>query len=376
MSFLKSLKGYLKFLMIEKKNKDKINIYIYSEGLNYRNYFFNILKRLKNNKNICVLYFTSDEKDLIPIDKDIIPIYIGDGLIRILFFKRLECHLMLMTLTDLGNHEITKTKLCKKYAYIFHSLVSTHKTYNKNSFNNYDIIFCNGEYQKKEIEKTEKIYNLKKKEIYNTGYPYIEFLESKIQKYKLQKTVLFAPSWFKEKEDLLESYGVEIIQTVLKSNKIVLRPHPQSLLRSKKILKKINNMFFNKNNFEYNQDIFNINPVFESSLLITDNGGLALEYSLILKKPVIYINYKEKIHNKDWKMLNIEPIEDVFKRNFGEIVYIENLKNLNMIIEKTLSDLRIKEKYNNFIDEYEILTKKPSIKIEKIIKKKFNLNEN
>ena len=64
---------------------------------------------------------------------------------------------MLMTLTDLNNHELKKSKNCKTYAYIFHSLVSAHKTYNKNAFNNYDIIFVNGEYQKKELIKLEEI---------------------------------------------------------------------------------------------------------------------------------------------------------------------------------------------------------------------------
>ena len=134
-------------------------------------------------------------------------------------------------------------------------------------------------------------------------------------------------------------------------------------------------MFTNENNFEYNQDIFNISPVFESSLLITDNGGLALEYALILKRPVIYINFREKIHNKDWKTLNIEPIEDAFKRNFGQIVNVENIKDINMIIDKTLNNFRFNKNYINFIDKYQIMAKKPSIEIEKIIKKKFHLNE-
>ena len=71
--------------------------------------------------------------------------------------------MMVMTLTDLGNHHIKRSSKCKNYAYIFHSLVSTHKGYNKKSFNNYDLIFANGEYQKKELEKAEKLYNLKKK---------------------------------------------------------------------------------------------------------------------------------------------------------------------------------------------------------------------
>ena len=74
---------------------------------------------------------------------------------------------MLMTLTDLNNHELKRSLYCKKYAYIFHSLVSTHKTYNKNAFNNYDIIFSNGEYQKNELLRLEEI-NISKKKKYTT----------------------------------------------------------------------------------------------------------------------------------------------------------------------------------------------------------------
>ena len=147
MSFFKSLKGYLNYLKISKSNDKKKSVYIYSEGLNYRNYFIEVINCL-NKKNIRVFYFTSDKKDLDSINEDIKPIFIGKGLIRILFFTSLRCDFMLMTLTDLNNHEL-KDHYCKKYAYIFHSLVSTHKTYNKNAFNNYDIIFSNGEYQKR-----------------------------------------------------------------------------------------------------------------------------------------------------------------------------------------------------------------------------------
>ena len=96
-----------------------------------------------------------------------------------IFFAQLSTDMMIMTLTDLGNHEIKKSKNCKYYAYIFHSLVSTHKGYNKKSFDNYDIIFANGEYQKKELEKAEEIYRLKKKKIFVTGYPYYEYLNEK-----------------------------------------------------------------------------------------------------------------------------------------------------------------------------------------------------
>ena len=162
MSFLKSFKGYLTYLKILKNNEEKKCVYIYSEGLNYRNYFIEIIKSL-HKKNIKVLYFTSDQKDLEAIGENIKPIFIGSGLIRILFFTTLRCHYMLMTLTDLNNHELKKSKNCKTYAYIFHSLVSAHKTYNKNAFNNYDTIFVNGEYQKKELIKLEEINGSRKK---------------------------------------------------------------------------------------------------------------------------------------------------------------------------------------------------------------------
>ena len=81
--------------------------------------------------------------------------------------------MVIMTLTDLDNHEIKKSKFCKNYVYIFHSLASTHKCYTKEAFKNYDIILSNGDYQK-ELEIAEKFLILKK--IFNTGYLYLEEL--------------------------------------------------------------------------------------------------------------------------------------------------------------------------------------------------------
>lgn len=219
MSLFKSLKGYLTYLKISKNNKEKKYVYIYSEGLNYRNYFIEIIKNL-HKKKIEVLYFTSDKKDLELIDENIKPIFIGSGLIRILFFTTLKCEFMLMTLTDLDNHEIKKSKNCKTYAYIFHSLVSAHKTYSKNAFNNYDIIFANGEYQKKELIKLEEINGSKRKKIYITGYSYLEFLKKqKIEKKGVESNILFAPSWSKLSDNLLEKYGSYLINTILKKKK-------------------------------------------------------------------------------------------------------------------------------------------------------------
>ena len=83
MNFIESIKGYLKYLKL-KKTKKKNSVYFFSESLNYRNYYFSIIKQLANKKDITVLYFTSDINDLESIE-GIKPIFIGDGLIRMIF---------------------------------------------------------------------------------------------------------------------------------------------------------------------------------------------------------------------------------------------------------------------------------------------------
>ena len=41
---------------------------------------------------------------------------------------------------------------------------------------------------------------------------------------------------------------------------------------------------------------------------------MALEYVFITKKPVIFIDYKDKVHNKDFKN-KLETLEDNFRKN-------------------------------------------------------------
>ena len=108
--------------------------------------------------------------------------------------------MIIMTLTDLGNHEIKKSKNCKNYVYIFHALVSTRKCYTHTAFDNYDIILCNGEYQEKELRLCEKLFNLKEKKIYNTGYLYFEKLleeRKRLAQKDTKKKILFAVSGIK-----------------------------------------------------------------------------------------------------------------------------------------------------------------------------------
>ena len=344
MNFFLALKNYLFFLKIKKNIKKKI-ICFYSESKNYRNYFEDIVNKIKYSEKYQVFYFTSDEDDVDKFKSGTKPIFIGSGLIRIIFFTFLKCEIMIMTLTDLGNHELKKSKFCKYYIYFFHSLCSTFKSYTKKAFDNYDIIFASGQYQIDEIKKNENIYKLKKKIFYNTGYFYLENLKKKIKQNISDGSVLFAPSWSNSKKnDLLEIFGKKIIKNLLEKNKVYFRPHPQSLVSSKNSIKEILKYFTGYQNFFFNSETIDLEPLNKSSILLTDNGGMCMEYYILYNRPFIYINFKEKIHNLDFNKFSQNTIEEKFKIEFGKKIDVINLDKINTFIDYEIKNFNFDAK--------------------------------
>ena len=367
LNFYQALKGLVKFFSNKSKKK---KIVFYSESKNYRNYFIELILNLKKQSNFEIIYITSDLEDMHLIDNNFEPIFVGSGLFRIIFFTILKCDAMIMTLTDLGNYHIKKSKNCKNYIYIFHSPVSTHLTYRKDAFKNYDIIFSNGEYQKQELLKAEKIYNFPAKKIFNIGYLYYENVNKrKNLNKKLEKNILFAPSWNMSAKNLFNDYSFDIIQNLISSNySVTLRPHPEILKKSPKMLKKIKNEFKNNRKFKLNDNLLDLQPLEESECIVTDNGGVALEYSIIFRKPSLYINYIEKIHNSLYEKLEIEPIENIFKKNFGYEIDIQEIKKIPSLISKAKENFQFKiEKLDDFYAKYISSEKNPSITASTII---------
>ena len=138
--------------------------------------------------------------------------------------------------------------------------------------------------------------------------------------------------------------------------------------KSAKILKKIKNIFQNNKKFKLNDNLLDLSPFDLSQFIITDNGGVGLEYSLIYRKPAMYINYVEKIHNSSHKELNIEPIENLFKKNFAYEINVDDIKNIPKIISKMDESFQLKIKnLDNFYEKYISNDKNPSKKAMQII---------
>ena len=334
--FFESLINLIKFINIDNKKKEFV---FYSESKFYRDHFIDLILNLKKSGQRNIILITSDKDDIIFFKETLTCLYIKNYFILSIFFKILNCKFMIMTLTDLGIH-FQKSKLCKFYVYFFHAIASTHQIYTNSAFKNYDIILSNGEYQSKELRLTEKQFNFPKKEIVNSGYFFLDNIKKKANlKSKEKRHVLFAPSWSYNNENLFNDYGIDVISNLLSKNFILtLRPHPEHYKRSKNTINKINKLFFNLKNFFLDKNFSNLKSLEKAEILITDNSSIVFEFMLIFKRPIIYIDYKEKIHNIDRNKIPILTIEEEFKTTFGNKLNINKLKNLADLCENLIKE--------------------------------------
>jgi YidC/Oxa1 family membrane protein insertase len=72
--------------------------------------------------------------------------------------------------------------------------------------------------------------------------------------------------------------------------------------------------------FEYMEQMGETLSLFRSDVLVSDWSAMALEYSLGLEKPVLFIDVPRRIRNPDWQELDIEPMESAIRNKVGEIV--------------------------------------------------------
>jgi len=338
-------------LIIKKKNNSFI---IYSENI----YYFSLYQKIVENisdENIDITYLTSDLDEFRYLQKFKLKKYfIGSGIIRALIFFYIKSNVFLLTLSDLDNYELKRSKNTKYYFYLFHSLQSSHVQYKYNAFKNYDYIFCNGEYHLNEIRKSENLFKFKEKKCILAGNTYFDYLLSKKNSLKNNPTsILVAPSWNLNKKNFLSDYSVELIENILNQNfRCIFRPHPMHYKKNKKILKIIEKKFLNNNNFKFDRERDNLNSLLNSKVLITDNSGIANEFLLVFGRPVVYFNFAQKIHNEDYRKLNIQSFEEKVKNEFGYLIEPKDIRNINDHLNKVISNKINQKILDEFIKKY------------------------
>ena len=331
---------------LEKFNQldlDERSIVFYSESsvLLYP-YAEQIIKELeKKDQKICYVTSSKDDPIFKNENKKIKVFYIGDGSIRSKFFWELKAKVLITTMPDLENYWLKRSIVFPvHYIYLFHTIASTHMVFQKNAFDHFDSIFCVGPYQIQELRATEQLYNLKQKNLVECGSGLIDkLLKSKplhtqqnLASKNNKKKILIAPSW--GKQNLLETVGIDLVKILLDAGyHVTVRPHPMSIKKSSKIIKKIREKFEGNSDFILDTNTSSFEQLFSSYALITDWSGIGFEYAFVCERPVIYVDVPKKAQNKEYDKIQFVPLEVSIRDKIGEIISINNLESMPERIE-------------------------------------------
>lgn len=309
---------FLEYKEVNNLLKQKQQVIFYAESRHYFQYFMPLLRDLLQKK-VQVSYIISDPSDqLLKCPPDGLNVVFVKRMLGFLF-PRLKADVMIMTMPDLGNFLYKRSPGVGTYIYMFHAAVSTHQQYRRDAFKNYDCIFCTGEYQQQEIRRAEDLYGFRVKEIIPYGYPLFEELEKTNPVAGEKPVVLVAPSWFGGCifetciEELLKELAVLPFTVILRSHPEYEKRNKRGFKRIQKLLKTYPNMFID--------DLPDVTErLSKSDTLITDRSGIAFEFAIGTGRPVVFVETALKETNKDWRKLNIEPLENSIRAELGVIV--------------------------------------------------------
>jgi len=332
---------------IEKFNEldlDERSIVFYSESsVILYPYVEEIIRELQNREQkVCYLTSSKDDPILKNKNENVRVFYIGDSeLEKMNFFLRLKAKILIMTMPDLGSFHIKRSKeFPVHYIYTFHSMNSTHMEFQKGAFDEFDSIFCVGQYQVQELRATEQLYNLKQKNLVECGYGLLDkliklrssFPTKKNLLKNNKKNILIAPSW--GKQNLLESSGVELVKILLDAGyHVTVRPHPMTFKKSPKIIKQILEKFEKNTDFLLDTNTSSFEQLFSSYALITDWSGIGYEYAFGCERPVIYVDVPKKAHNKEYEKIGLVPFEISIRDKIGEVISPQNIETIPERIE-------------------------------------------
>ena len=344
MSFFEDFKNLNKYFD-ERDYSDQVTFY--SETSNDWQHLSGIVKELRKKTNFKILYVCSDKNDygLNFKERNFNSYLINNKHLLTWFFKNIKSKVMLMTLPDLNQYYLKRSKHLVHYIYIPHSLSSLHSIYRKGAFDYFDTLFCVGPHHVEEAKKIEKIYKLKQKNLIEFGYSKIDSL---INSYKIFKknednkiTFLIAPTW--GDHCIINNGKVIKVMDHIKSlgHNIILRPHPITVRESKDIINKIISRYENYPNFIYQPSTDNDQTLFESDVLISDWSGVAFEFAFGLKKPVLFVDTLRKFKNTDYNKIGIESFEFYAREMVGEFFDTNKIYTLNNI--NTVNDNQIKK---------------------------------
>ena len=329
---LKILKNILQANEFLRLPKEIRSIVFYSEGKNYWPLFKGLINGILDQSDLYVCYITSgkDDPGFEYNDIHFKSFLTDDGYVRNWLFENMQADMLIMTMPDLNNYQVKRSKYPVHYIYLQHNLLSLHMSYRYGAFDWFDTVFCAGPHHVKEIRCLEEKYNLPKKKILEHGYARLDSIIKHKQPKddKDLKHALFAPSWGHNAVIEL-GLGGQVVEKLLSFGyKVTLRPHPETLKSSSKIINKIIGRHSSNKMFIYEKGVSSLDSFHQSDFMISDWSGAALEYSFGLNKPVIFLDLPKKINNPLYKEIDVIPLEVSVREDIGIVASVDDITPL------------------------------------------------
>ena len=325
----------------EKINNAKIPYLIFSDHKRYWNIFKPICDEFEK-RSIDLVYWTASPDDSALSEKyeHIKVEFIGTGNKVFARLNMLNAGIVLSTTPGLDVLQWKRSKTVDRYIHILHA-VDDPSSYRMFGLDFYDSVLLSGSYQIEQIRYLEQKRNLKEKELSVVGCPYMdtmfERLKNTTQENQEKFTVLLAPSW--GASGILTKYGSKILDALISTGfKIIVRPHPQTLISEKNIIEPLIKKYPNSENFFWNYDNDNFNILNSSDILITDFSGIIFDYSLIFDRPLIYADTSFDTAPYDAAWLDEPMWKFKILPTLGVKLDESQFSDMKSLIEKTVSN--------------------------------------
>jgi len=288
----------------EEKNSEKnIPYVIFSDHKRYWNVFKPICDEYEK-KNIDLVYYTcsSDDPVLTAEYKFIHAEYLGEKNKPYAKLNFLHADIVIATTPNLDVYQWKRSKNVKCYVHIPHT-VDDLAGYRMFGLDYYDVLLAAGTNQEAFARRVEEARpSITKKEIVQVGSLPLDNLKKKYDAASRvindKKVVLVAPSW--GKSGILSRYGDKLISALSKTEyKIIVRPHPQTIVSEQNILKPLEEKY---SNIEWNYDNDNFDVLNKADILISDFSGVIFDYVLVFDKPIIVADteFDTLPYDADW----------------------------------------------------------------------------
>lgn len=322
--------------------KAQRRIVFYSEGKTYWVHLKGLLQTLLAISDLPLCYVSSgaDDPGLTYSHPQLRCFKIDEGAVRNWLFETIDCELMVMTMPDLHQYQVKRSKHPVRYVYVQHSLVSMHMVYRSGAFDHYDTIFCAGPHHLIEMQALAEQRQFKPKHLVKHGYARLDSIIGNAQPRQSTANsrphILVAPSW--GEHSISETLGGPLIDALLAQDfQVTFRPHPQTVKFAGDKVQAIHYKHHADARFTLEVDVASEDSLHHSDLMICDWSGAALDYAFGLEKPVLFIDVPRKVNNPDYAALDIQPFEVAIREQLGGVLASEDISQVGAAVAALLA---------------------------------------